>query len=148
MNARFLRPFARAAFRAPTAVRPAAMARPALAASQNKKTEVSPQQMVRKAPRTLRGECWETNQRITDGPQVCHAPAHPLLLRQRDHCGFYPPAIAYLRLLQVHPAPARAPVRCPPLHQQVVSEEGQNEVRGIWRHRAQDDYVPVMGICS
>ncbi|EOA90034.1 ATP synthase F0 subunit 8 [Exserohilum turcicum] len=46
MNARFLRPFARAAFRAPTAVRPAALARPALAASQNKKSEVSPQQMT------------------------------------------------------------------------------------------------------
>jgi F-type H+-transporting ATPase subunit 8 len=47
MNARFLRPFARAAFRAPTAVRPSAMARPALVASQTKKTEVTPQQMVR-----------------------------------------------------------------------------------------------------
>jgi F-type H+-transporting ATPase subunit 8 len=46
MNARFLRPFARAAFRAPTAVRPSVMARPALVASQNKKTEVGPQQMV------------------------------------------------------------------------------------------------------
>lgn len=47
MNARFLRPFARAAFRAPTAVRPSVMARPALIASQNKKTEVGSQQMVR-----------------------------------------------------------------------------------------------------
>jgi len=47
MNARFLRPFARAAFKAPTAVRPAAMARPALVASQTqKKTEVGPQQMT------------------------------------------------------------------------------------------------------
>jgi F-type H+-transporting ATPase subunit 8 len=46
MNARFLRPFARAAFRAPAAVRPTAMARPALAASQSKKTEPTPQQMV------------------------------------------------------------------------------------------------------
>ncbi|KAJ4361851.1 ATP synthase F0 subunit 8 [Neocucurbitaria cava] len=46
MNARFLRPFARAAFRAPTAVRPSIMARPALAASQNKKAEVGPQQMT------------------------------------------------------------------------------------------------------
>ena len=46
MNARILRPFARAAFRAPTAVRPSVMVRPALAASQNKKTEVGPQQMV------------------------------------------------------------------------------------------------------
>jgi F-type H+-transporting ATPase subunit 8 len=45
---RFLRPFARAAFRAPTAVRPAVMARPALASQQQKKTpEVGPQQMVR-----------------------------------------------------------------------------------------------------
>ena len=44
---RFLRPFARAAFRAPTAVRPAVMARPALASQQQKKTpEVGPQQMV------------------------------------------------------------------------------------------------------
>ncbi|KAJ4309404.1 ATP synthase F0 subunit 8 [Neodidymelliopsis sp. IMI 364377] len=44
---RFLRPFARAAFRAPTAVRPSVMARPALAAQQNKKTpEVGPQQMT------------------------------------------------------------------------------------------------------
>lgn len=47
MNARFIRPFARAAFRAPTAVRPSVMARPALIASQNKKAEVGPQQMVR-----------------------------------------------------------------------------------------------------
>jgi F-type H+-transporting ATPase subunit 8 len=48
MNAaRFLRPFSRAAVRAPMAVRPSAMARPALIASQNKKTEVGPQQMVR-----------------------------------------------------------------------------------------------------
>ncbi|KAH7070721.1 fungal ATP synthase protein 8-domain-containing protein [Paraphoma chrysanthemicola] len=46
MNARFLRPFARAAFRAPTAVRPSTVARPALIASQNKKTEVGPQQMM------------------------------------------------------------------------------------------------------
>ncbi|KAH7082424.1 fungal ATP synthase protein 8-domain-containing protein [Paraphoma chrysanthemicola] len=46
MNARFLRPFARAAFRAPTAVRPSTVARPALIASQNKKTEVGPQQMT------------------------------------------------------------------------------------------------------
>ena len=46
MNARILRPFARAAFRAPTAVRPSVMARPALIASQNKKAEVGPQQMV------------------------------------------------------------------------------------------------------
>jgi F-type H+-transporting ATPase subunit 8 len=46
MNARFLRPFARAAFRVPATVRPAAMARPALAASQSKKTEPSQQQMV------------------------------------------------------------------------------------------------------
>jgi F-type H+-transporting ATPase subunit 8 len=46
MNARILRPFARAAFRAPTAVRPSVMARPTLAASQSKKTEVGPQQMV------------------------------------------------------------------------------------------------------
>jgi hypothetical protein len=45
---RFLRPFTRAAFRAPTAVRPAAMARPALASQQQKKTpEVGAQQMVR-----------------------------------------------------------------------------------------------------
>lgn len=45
---RFLRPFARAAFRAPTAVRPAAIARPALASQQQKKTpEVGAQQMVR-----------------------------------------------------------------------------------------------------
>ncbi|KAF1360723.1 hypothetical protein EJ07DRAFT_164864 [Lizonia empirigonia] len=35
---RFLRPFARAAFRAPTAVRPAVMARPALASQQQQKT--------------------------------------------------------------------------------------------------------------
>ena len=48
---RFLRPFARAAFRAPTAVRPAVMARPALASQQQKKTpEVGPQQMVGDAP--------------------------------------------------------------------------------------------------
>ena len=47
MNARFLRPFARAAFRAPAVARPA-IARPALAASQNKKTEVNSQQMVRR----------------------------------------------------------------------------------------------------
>jgi F-type H+-transporting ATPase subunit 8 len=50
MNAaRFLRPFSRAAAaRAPMAARPsvAAMARPALLASQNKKTEVGPQQMT------------------------------------------------------------------------------------------------------
>ncbi|KAF2032411.1 hypothetical protein EK21DRAFT_60904 [Setomelanomma holmii] len=46
MNARFLRPFGRAAFRAPTAVRPSVMARPALIASQNKKTEVGSQQMT------------------------------------------------------------------------------------------------------
>ncbi|KAF2125648.1 hypothetical protein P153DRAFT_90845 [Dothidotthia symphoricarpi CBS 119687] len=46
MNARILRPFARAAFRAPTAVRPALLARPALAAQQNKKTEVGAQQMT------------------------------------------------------------------------------------------------------
>ncbi|KAL6703808.1 ATP synthase F0 subunit 8 [Coniothyrium glycines] len=46
MNARFLRPLARAAFRAPMAARPSAMARPALAASQQKKTEVTPQQMT------------------------------------------------------------------------------------------------------
>ncbi|KAL5113631.1 ATP synthase F0 subunit 8 [Pleosporales sp. CAS-2024a] len=47
MNARFLRPFvARAAFRAPVAVRPSAMARPALLASQNNKTEVGSQQMT------------------------------------------------------------------------------------------------------
>jgi F-type H+-transporting ATPase subunit 8 len=44
---RFLRPFARAAFRAPTAVRPAAIARPALASQQQKKTpEVGAQQMT------------------------------------------------------------------------------------------------------
>ncbi|KAJ4374400.1 ATP synthase F0 subunit 8 [Didymella sp. IMI 355093] len=44
---RFLRPFTRAAFRAPTAVRPAAMARPALASQQQKKTpEVGAQQMT------------------------------------------------------------------------------------------------------
>lgn len=52
---RFLRPFARAAFRAPTAVRPAVMARPALAAQQNKKTEVGPQQMVRCPDGTKQG---------------------------------------------------------------------------------------------
>lgn len=46
MNARFLRPFARAAVRAPVAARPSVMARPALIASQSKKTEVGPQQMV------------------------------------------------------------------------------------------------------
>ncbi|KAF2637293.1 hypothetical protein P280DRAFT_472450 [Massarina eburnea CBS 473.64] len=46
-STRFLRPFARAAFRQPTAVRPAVMARPALAATQSKtqKTE-TPQQMT------------------------------------------------------------------------------------------------------
>ena len=150
MNARFLRPFARAAFRAPTAVRPAAMARPALVASQTKKTEVSPQQMVRTAPSCLRGECWETDHWIIDGPQVCHAPAHPLLLRQRDHRGLYPPAIAHLRLLQVHPAPARALVRCPPLHQQVVSEKCRIEAKDIYseREKAKDVRVPVVGICS
>jgi F-type H+-transporting ATPase subunit 8 len=49
MNARFLRPFARAAFRAPAVARPA-IARPALAAQQNKKTEVGSQQMVRPCP--------------------------------------------------------------------------------------------------
>ncbi|KAJ4332292.1 ATP synthase F0 subunit 8 [Ascochyta clinopodiicola] len=50
---RFLRPFARAAFRAPTAVRPAVMARPALASQQQKKTpEVGAQQMVRTADNT------------------------------------------------------------------------------------------------
>ncbi|KAJ8112989.1 hypothetical protein OPT61_g4781 [Boeremia exigua] len=44
---RFLRPFARAAFRAPAVVRPTAMARPALASQQQKKTpEVGPQQMT------------------------------------------------------------------------------------------------------
>ncbi|KAF3006756.1 ATP synthase subunit 8 [Curvularia kusanoi] len=44
---RFLRPFARAAFRAPTAVRPAVMARPALVSQQQKKTpEVGAQQMT------------------------------------------------------------------------------------------------------
>ncbi|KAH6633476.1 fungal ATP synthase protein 8-domain-containing protein [Boeremia exigua] len=43
---RFLRPFARAAFRAPTAVRPAVMARPALASQQQKTPEVSPKQMT------------------------------------------------------------------------------------------------------
>ena len=49
MNAaRFLRPFSRAAAaRAPMAVRPSTLARPAFIASQNKKTEVGPQQMVR-----------------------------------------------------------------------------------------------------
>ena len=122
MNARFLRPFARAAFRAPTAVRPAALARPALAASQNKKSEVSPQQMVRLAPprRCMR----DTNAPMPDGPQVCHAPAHSLLLRQRDDGGLCPPAIAHLHLLQVHPGPALAPVRRPPLLQQVVSHRG------------------------
>ncbi|OAL43531.1 hypothetical protein IQ07DRAFT_296525 [Pyrenochaeta sp. DS3sAY3a] len=46
MNARFLRPFTRAAFRAPMAARPSAMARPALIASQNKKIEAGPQQMT------------------------------------------------------------------------------------------------------
>jgi F-type H+-transporting ATPase subunit 8 len=46
INARFLRPFARAAFRAPAVARPA-IARPALVAQQNKKTEVGAQQMVR-----------------------------------------------------------------------------------------------------
>ena len=52
---RFLRPFARAAFRAPTAVRPAVMARPALASQQQKKTpEVGPQQMVHS--HTVHGE--------------------------------------------------------------------------------------------
>jgi F-type H+-transporting ATPase subunit 8 len=49
MNARFLRPFARAAFRAPAVARPA-IARPALVAQQNKKTEVGAQQMVRPCP--------------------------------------------------------------------------------------------------
>ncbi|KAF1979364.1 hypothetical protein BU23DRAFT_549368 [Bimuria novae-zelandiae CBS 107.79] len=45
-STRFLRPFARVAFRAPTMVRPSTMARPALATSQSKKTEVAPQQMT------------------------------------------------------------------------------------------------------
>lgn len=49
-STRFLRPFARAAFRAPTMARPSVMARPALAATQSKKTEVAPQQMVRRSP--------------------------------------------------------------------------------------------------
>lgn len=59
---------------------------------------------------------------VTDGPQVGDAPAHPLLLRKRDYRGLHPPARPDLHLLQVHPTPAPAPVRCPPLHQQVVSE--------------------------
>ena len=47
MNARFLRPFARAtALRAPAAARTSTIARPALLASQNKKVEVGSQQMV------------------------------------------------------------------------------------------------------
>ncbi|KAF1919158.1 fungal ATP synthase protein 8-domain-containing protein [Ampelomyces quisqualis] len=46
MNSRLLRPFARAAFRAPAVVRPSAVARPALIASQNKKPEVGPRQMT------------------------------------------------------------------------------------------------------
>jgi hypothetical protein len=125
MNAaRFLRPFSRAAAaRAPMAARPsvAAMARPALLASQNKKTEVGPQQMVRWIGHGKDGQTRKLTQAI-DRPQVGHAPAHPLLLRQRDHRGLHPPAIAHLRLLQVHPSPACAPLRRPSLHQQVVSE--------------------------
>lgn len=46
-SARLFRPLTRAAFRQPAMVRPSVMARPALAASQSKKTEVAPQQMVR-----------------------------------------------------------------------------------------------------
>ncbi|CAA9958934.1 atp synthase protein [Pyrenophora teres f. maculata] len=47
MNARFLRPFARAAaFRAPMAARPSVLARPALIANQNKKPEVGAQQIT------------------------------------------------------------------------------------------------------
>jgi F-type H+-transporting ATPase subunit 8 len=51
-STRFFRPLARAAFRQPTAIRPAVMARPALAASQSQaqKTEAAPQQMVRTRP--------------------------------------------------------------------------------------------------
>ncbi|KAJ4360763.1 ATP synthase F0 subunit 8 [Didymosphaeria variabile] len=47
MNAaRLFRPLARAAVRQPAMVRPSVMARPALAATQSKKTEVAPQQMT------------------------------------------------------------------------------------------------------
>ncbi|KAF2865275.1 fungal ATP synthase protein 8-domain-containing protein [Massariosphaeria phaeospora] len=45
-STRFMRPLARAAFRQPALVRPSALARPALAAAQSKKTEASPTQMT------------------------------------------------------------------------------------------------------
>ncbi|KAL5428404.1 hypothetical protein PMIN06_006335 [Paraphaeosphaeria minitans] len=45
-STRLFRPFARAAFRQPAMARPSVMARPALAAAQNKKNEVAPQQMT------------------------------------------------------------------------------------------------------
>jgi hypothetical protein len=57
---------------------------------------------------------------MADYPQVGHAPAHPLLLRQRDHGRFYPATVAHLHHDEIRPAPAHAPVRGPPLHQQVV----------------------------
>ena len=126
---RFLRPFARAAFRAPTAVRPAVMARPALASQQQKKTpEVGAQQMVHRAPLYCAAQTVLTN---ADHPQVGYAPADPLLLRQRDHRGLRPPPHPHLHLLQVHPAPAPPPFRRPPVHQQVVNgnqTEGDTEV--------------------
>lgn len=58
----------------------------------------------------------------TDDPQVGHASAHPVLLRQRDHHGFHPAAYSHLRHVQVHPAPACAPLRRPSLHQQAIKE--------------------------
>ncbi len=54
MNARFLRPFSRVAFRAPMAAR-STMVRPALLALtqiQPKKTEIGSQQMVRLIPQS------------------------------------------------------------------------------------------------
>ena len=68
---------------------------------------------------------WESSKanqdtKKTDGPQVRHAAARALLLRQRDDGGFHPPPVAHLLPDQVHPPPEGAPFRRPSLHQQAI----------------------------
>jgi hypothetical protein len=60
---------------------------------------------------------------ITDHPQVGHAPAHPFLLRQRDHHGLYPPPVPHLHHVEIRPPQPRPPVCGSSLHQQAIEEE-------------------------
>lgn len=150
-SARILRPFARALQRpiarptsyAAFSTKSAKVVAPSVTAQlQQAKTQQTSAKAVEPAQKMTKlvwNDCFEwADAELTvllERPPGCHAPARPILLRQRDYHGLCSPPNPHLPFLQVPPPPESPSHGRPLVHQQTINEsknDGSNDAGWVF----------------